>query len=79
MVSETGLAELVPQLQNVNIDPASVLARVRNIVDSLWGEAPDPVLAMALQIAVQLPATATAALVAIDALEKAIKPTVLAA
>jgi hypothetical protein len=44
-------------------------SRAKEIVSVFWGERPDRVLALAMQIAIQLPASRTRAVAVIEAME----------
>lgn len=70
-MSQPRLEELVPQLPDNPADKQAILNRAREIVLAFWSDGPDPVLAMALQVLVQIPLSVGPALAALDALQRA--------
>lgn len=78
-MSQTRLEEIVPQLPDNPADRQAILNRAREIVLAFWGDGPDPVLAMALQVLVQIPGIKGPAFAALDALQLAAEAAALAA
>jgi hypothetical protein len=70
MMADVRLEELVPQLPDGDAARKAVLDRAKEIVSAFWADGSDPVLAMAMQVAVQLPAAKVLAVAAIEAMQR---------
>lgn len=67
------LEEIVPQLPDNLQERQAVLDKAREIVLAHWRLDSDPVLAMALQVLVQIPGSLVPALAALDGLHQAVE------
>jgi hypothetical protein len=78
-VKQVRLEEIVPQLPDNLAERRAILARARAIVHAYWAELPDPGLAMALQVLVQISGRRGPALAALEELQRAVEAADLAA
>lgn len=73
MVSEARLDELLPQLPEDPAERKAILARAKAIVSEFWPDGTDPILALALQVVVQLPPAKLDAMRAVAAMTAALQ------